>query len=76
MIPKIFENAFLASPQMAWYIFWTVIFFFVVYSLILLYHWMRYSESGAVTLAASLVYFGGSIVLINIMFFSVINFVG
>jgi len=57
-----------------WVGFGIVLFIFAVYSVILLYHWVRYAFTSLVTWPAMVIYFGVSFVLIGIMFFSALSF--
>ena len=58
-----------------WAGFVIVLFIFAVYSVILLYHWVRYAFTSLMTWPVMIVYFGVSFVLISVMFFSALSFV-
>jgi len=57
-----------------WIGFLIVLIIFAVYSVILLYHWIRYAFSSLITWPALVIYFGVSFVLISVMLFSALSF--
>ena len=51
-----------------WGAFLTILGIFAIYSLLLLYHWLRYGSLYATTWIMMIVYFGTSFLLLSTMF--------
>jgi len=51
-------------------VFYLVLIVFVIYSTLLLYHWVRYGHSYPLVGVAALVYFGVSFLLLAVMTFA------
>ena len=46
------------------YIYWGLLILFALYSLVLLYHWVRYAPKNITMLVVAILYFGGSVVFL------------
>ena len=55
--------------------FYILLGIFVIYSVILLYHWLRYGRSYPLIWSMGFVYFGVSIFLLGIMSIAVLNII-
>jgi hypothetical protein len=64
----ILENA----NSIVWLIFFVALAFFVFYSLILAYHWLKYGIGSSSIWLAMIIYFVGSFILISASYLSFI----
>jgi|GEM_PF-5407827 len=46
------------------YIYWGLLILFVVYSFVLIYHWVRFAPKNLVMLIAATLYAGGSLIFL------------
>lgn len=60
------------SDNVVWFIFLFVFGFFLIYSLILVYHWLKYGRSSFTIWFAMILYFAVSFVCITSMYLSAI----
>ena len=67
------ELASLPLQGVVWIIFIVVLVLFIIYSLILLYHWLKYAFSSLILWPAVIIYLGVSFVLVSTMFFTAIS---
>lgn len=67
------ELTTLSLSDAVWIIFIIVILLFVIYSLILLYHWLKYAFSSLILWPIIMIYLGVSFIIVSIMFFSAIS---
>lgn len=56
-----------------WLVFWGLLTFFLVYSVILLYHWFTFSMKRRSAIAASVIYLGVSAFLIFTMLAGIVG---
>jgi len=54
--------------MLVWGVFYILLVIFLLYSAVLLYHWLRYGSLYAITWVMMIVYFSVSFVLISTMF--------
>ena len=59
--------------NIVWLIFFVVLAFFCLYSLILVYHWLKYGMGSFTIWLAIIIYFVVSFILISAMYLSVIT---
>ncbi|MDP6387724.1 MAG: hypothetical protein QGG63_00355 [Candidatus Pacebacteria bacterium] len=59
--------------DIVWFIFFVVLVFFTIYSLVLVYHWFRYSIGSLMVWIAMIAYFTVSFVLLNAFYLSALN---
>jgi hypothetical protein len=64
----ILENA----NSIVWLIFFIALAFFIFYSLILTYHWIKYGIDSSTIWLAMIIYFVGSFILISVAYLSFI----
>lgn len=63
------------SPSLIWVVFGVVLFFSIVYSAILLYHWFKYGRGNKIFSRGVIgIYLGGVIVLLIVMALSALRF--
>lgn len=60
------------SDNIVWFVFLFVFGFFLIYSLILVYHWLKYGKDSLTIWFAMIVYFAVSFVCIASMYLSAI----
>jgi len=61
------------TASIVWIVFLLIVVVFIAYSLILLYHWFRYTFSSLAMWPVLFIYFGVSFVLISTMFFAALS---
>ena len=66
------EDAF-SADFLVWGAFYILLGIFIIYSVILLYHWLRYGRSYPLIWSACFVYFGVSLFLLGIMSIAALN---
>lgn len=59
--------------EIVWFIFFAVLVFFIIYSLILVYHWLRYGVGSFAIWVAMVVYFAVSLALLVTLYLSALN---
>lgn len=59
--------------EIVWFIFFAVLIFFAVYSLILIYHWFKYGASSFAVWIAMIAYFTVSFALLATFYMSAVN---
>lgn len=60
------------TGNIAWLIFFVVLAFFVLYSLMFAYHWLKYSVNSFTMWLGMIIYFVVSFMLLSAMYLSVI----
>jgi hypothetical protein len=58
------------TADFVWFIFFAVLAFWIIYSIIMLYHWLHYSLHSKMIVAAMLLYFAISFALVSALFYS------
>lgn len=58
--------------NIVWFVFLIILVFFLIYSLILVYHWLKYERSSFTIWLAMIVYFSVSSVCLILMYLSAI----
>lgn len=64
------------SPEILWTGFGILFFITTVLSIVLLYHWVSYGYKPIKTGFAGSIYFMGTIVLVGVIFFAIISYLG
>ena len=64
-----------SAAWIVWAVFWLILFFSVLYSAILLYHWFKYGRGNKIFSRGVIgIYLGGVIVLLIVMALSALRF--
>ena len=63
------------SPSLIWIVFWVVLFFSALYSVILLYHWFRYGVGNKIFSRGVVgIYLSGVLFMLAVMALSALSF--
>jgi len=72
-LPESVNNFILNNAgDIAWFIFFVVLAFFAFYTLMLVYHWLKYGVGSFTMWLGMIIYFAVSFILISAMYLSVI----
>lgn len=74
-IKLVFNFALENANSIVWLIFFIALAFFVFYSLMLVYHWIKYGIGSSTVWLAMIIYFTGSFILISVSYLSFIAIV-
>lgn len=72
-ITKFIADRFSSFSGIVWFVFFAVLAFFIIYSLILIYHWFRYGIGSFAIWVAMIAYFIVSFVLLSALYLSALN---
>jgi hypothetical protein len=72
-VVEFISDRFNSFGEIVWLIFFAVLIFFVIYSLILVYHWLRYGVGSFAIWVAMIVYFVISFALLSALYLSALN---
>lgn len=59
--------------EIVWFVFFVVLAFFAIYSIVLVYHWFRYGIGSFIIWIAMAAYFTVSFVLLSALYLSALN---
>lgn len=72
-IPALIGEDIFSVDFLVWGAFYILLGIFIIYSVILLYHWLRYGHSYPLIWSTGFVYFGVSLFLLGIMSIAAFN---
>lgn len=67
------SDKFSSFGEIIWFVFFIVLLFFAIYSLILVYHWFKYGIGSFAIWVAMIAYFVVSFVLLSALYLSALN---